>query len=137
MSELDAVRLIRMAGGIHAAIVLANFPLPRRLQVRESLSGVPSLLRQIFYVHWLYVVLVVGLFGTLCFSFAHDLVGPSAIGRFLSAFMGGFWLLRIFLQCLYYDPEARRVHRALDFLYLGALVVLVSIFGWFAIHPVL
>jgi hypothetical protein len=136
MSESPAVWLIWLAGSIHAGIVLANFPLPRRLRVREGMSGVPAFLRQIFYVHWLYIVLVVGLFSALCFGFAHELAGASALGRFLSAFMGGFWLLRIFLQCFYYDREVRRANRALDSLYVVALFVLVAIFGWLSTHPV-
>ncbi|MGC2194342.1 MAG: hypothetical protein WA628_06680 [Terriglobales bacterium] len=136
MTELNAVRVLWLAGSIHAGIVLANFPLPGRLRVREGMSGVPAFLRQIFYVHWVYIVLVVGFFSALCFGFAHELAGASALGRFLSAFMGGFWLLRIFLQCFYYDREVRRANRTLDSLYVVALLVLVSIFGWLSIHPV-
>lgn len=136
MSEPLAVRLIWLAGAIQSGIVLANLPLPRRLRVRENLSGVPTFLRQIFYVHWLYIVLVVGFFSALCFRFAPQLAGAGALGRFLAAFIGGFWLLRIFLQCFYYDREVRRAHRAMDSLYVMALFVLVGIFGWMAIHPV-
>jgi hypothetical protein len=137
MSADSAIRLIWIAGAIHAGIVLANIPLPHRLRVRENLSNVPVFLRQIFYVHWLYIVLIVGLFSALCFAFARDLAGASALGRFLSAFIGGFWLLRIFLQTLYYDRELRRANRTLDALYLAALVVLVGIFGLVSVHPVM
>jgi hypothetical protein len=136
MNELMAVRLIWVGGAIQGGIVLANVPLPRRLGVREKLAGVPLFLRQIFYVHWLYIVLVVGLFSALCFGFAHQLAGATALGRFLSAFMGGFWLLRICLQGFYYDREVRRANRALDAIYVVALVVLVGIFGWVAVHPI-
>jgi hypothetical protein len=136
MSEANALRLIWIAGAIHAGIVLANMPLPGKLRVRERLASVPPFLRQIFYVHWVYIVLVVALFSALCFGFARDLAGGSALGRFLSAFLGGFWLLRILLQCFYYDTEVRRANRALDALYLLALVLLCGIFGWVVIHPV-
>jgi hypothetical protein len=135
MNELMAVRLIWVGGAIHAGIVLANIPLPHRLRVRDNRSGVPQFLRQIFYVHWLYIVLVVGFFSTLCFGFAHQLADATSLGRFLSAFIGSFWLLRIFLQCFYYDREVRRANPVLDALYLVALVVLVGIFGWVAVHP--
>ena len=43
--------------------------------------------------------------------------------------MAGFWLLRIVLQIFYYDGEMRRANRGLDILYVGALMVLVVIFG--------
>jgi hypothetical protein len=112
----------------------ANIPLPRRLLVRERLAGVPRFVRQIFYVHWVYIVLVLGLFAALCFGFAPELAGASALGRFLSGFMAGFWLLRIVLQVFYYDREVRRENRRLDLIYLGALVVLVVILGTAALR---
>ena len=77
------------------------------------------------------------LFSALCFAFARDLAGASPLGRFLSAFLCGFWLLRIFLQTLYYDREIRRANRALDALYLASLIVLVGIFGFVSLRPVM
>jgi hypothetical protein len=121
--------LIWGAGVVHVGIMAANIPLPWRLQVWERLAGVPRFLRQIFYVHWTYIVIVLGLFAALCFGFAPDLAGGSALGRFLSGFIAAFWLLRIVLQIFYYDPEVRRENRALDVLYVGSLVVLVVIFA--------
>lgn len=135
MSEPTAVHLIWLAGAVHAGIVFANIPLPRRLRVRENLAGVPAFLRQIFYVHWIYIVLVVGLFSALCFGFARDLAGASVLGRFLSAFVCGFWLLRVLLQWFYYDAEMRRANRLLDAVYLVALAALIAIFGWVALVP--
>ncbi len=135
MSESMAVRFIWLAGCIHAGIVLVNFPLPGQLRVREGMATVPAFLRQIFYVHWVYIVLTVAWFSALCFGFAHELAGASALGRFLSAFMAGFWLLRILLQCFYYDRGVRRAHRLLDALYTVSLVMLTGIFGWVATHP--
>ncbi len=123
------VRAIWIAGVVHLGIIAANVPLPGRLRVWERLAGVPRFVRQIFYVHWIYIVIVLGLFAALCFGFARELAGASAIGRFLSGFMAGFWLLRILLQVFYYDREIRRENWGLDLLYLGALTVLVVIFG--------
>jgi hypothetical protein len=128
--------LIWGAGVVHMGIVAANIPLPGRLQVRERLTGVPKFLRQIVYVHWLYIVIVVGLFAGLCFGFAPELAGASGLGRFLSAFIAGFWLLRIVLQIFYYDREVRRENRGLDMIYLGSLAVLVVIFGMAALRVV-
>ncbi len=121
--------LIWGAGVVHLGIVAANVPLPGRLRVRERLAGVPRFVRQIFYVHWVYIVIVVGAFAALCFGFAAELAGASRLGRFLSGFIAGFWLLRIVLQVFYYDREVRRENRGLDLLYVGSLIVLVGIFG--------
>src|SRR5436309_1702839 len=118
MTAAWMTRAIWAAGGVHVGIMLANIPLPKRLRVRERLAGVPRFLRQIFYVHWVYIVIVVGLFATLCFGFAPELAGATRIGRFLSAFIASFWLLRIFLQIFYYDLDVRRENRGMDVLYL-------------------
>lgn len=107
-------RAIWGAGAVHLGIIAANVPLPGRLRVRERLEGVPRFLRQIFYVHWLYIVIVLGAFATLCFRFAPELAGATAMGRFLSGFMAAFWLLRIVLQIFYYGREIRRQNRLLD-----------------------
>ncbi len=129
------VRAIWGAGAVHLGIIAANVPLPGRLRVRERLAGVPRFVRQIFYVHWLYIVIVLGMFAALCFGFARELAGATPMGRFLSAFMAAFWLLRICLQVFYYDREIRRQNRVLDALYMVALVVLVVVFGTAALRP--
>src|SRR5579864_1866079 len=130
------VRAIWGAGVVHLGIIGANVPLPRRLLVRERLAGVPRFIRQIFYVHWVYIVIVLGLFAALCFGFAPELAAASGLGRFLSGFMAAFWLLRIVLQVFYYDREVRRENRGLDLIYLGALAVLVGVFGTAALRLV-
>jgi hypothetical protein len=129
MSGLLMKEMIWVAGVVHVGIILANIPLPGRLRVRERLAGVPRFVRQIFYVHWVYIVIVLGMFAALCFGFAPELAGASALGRFLSGFMAGFWLLRIVLQLLYYDKEIRKENRILDSMYLASLAVLVGVFG--------
>jgi len=135
MSAEWMTRAIWGAGAVHLGIIAANVPLPGRLRVRERLAGVPPFLRQIFYVHWLYIVIVLGMFAALCFGFARELAGATAMGRFLSAFMAAFWLLRIALQVFYYDREIRRQNRTLDALYMVSLVVLVLVFGTAALRP--
>ena len=134
MNALNQIRLIWVAGAIQAGIVLVNGILPGRLQVREKVRPLPTFIRQIFYVHWIYIVLIVGLFSTLCFGFAHELTSIR-LGRLLCGFMGAFWLLRIMLQWFYYDREIRRANRWLDALYLASLITLSAIFGWAAIAP--
>jgi O-antigen ligase len=128
-------QLIWAAGAVHLGIIAANFPLPGRLQVRQKMAGVPKFVRQIFYVHWVYIVIVLALFAALCFGFAPELAGASPLGRFLSAFIAAFWLLRIVLQIFYYDPQIRRDNRTLDSLYIASLFVLVAIFSSATLWP--
>jgi hypothetical protein len=135
MNAAWMTRAIWGAGAVQLAIIAANIPLPGKLHVRERLAGVPRFVRQIFYVHWVYIVIVLGMFAALCFRFARELAGATAMGRFLSGFMAAFWLLRIGLQIFYYDHEIRRENRVLDALYLVALFVLVAVFGAAVLRP--
>jgi hypothetical protein len=136
MNPIMPTQAIQLAGGIQIAIIAANIPLPGRLQVRKHLAPLPRFIRQIFYVHWFYIVLVLGGFSALCLGFARDLAGGSSLGRFLSGFLLVFWLSRIGLQWLYYDKEVRRMNRTLDAAYVVALAALVAIFGHAALWPI-
>lgn len=129
LAASSLVPWIWAAGAVHLAIVAANFALPGRLRVRENAARLSPLLRQVLYVHWLYIVIVLLLFACLSFFFAADLAGGSPLGRFLSAAIAFFWLLRIALQLFYYDGDARRQNRLLDVLYMGALIFLTAVFG--------
>jgi hypothetical protein len=132
----NPISLIYVAGCIHVGIIAANIPLPGLLKVRKRLAGVEGFVRQIFYVHWLYIVLVLALFAALCFGFPVELAGASRLGRFFSGFMACFWVLRIGLQWLYYDRKLRREYAILDWPYAIALILLSSIFVHAALFPV-
>lgn len=136
MNTISPLLLIYVAGGIHLGIIAANIPLPSLLKVRKKLAGVEGFIRQIFYVHWFYIVLVLALFAALCFGFPADLAGASTLGRFFSGFLACFWLLRIGLQWLYYDRGLRRQYVILDGLYAIALIMLTGIFVHAAMFPV-
>lgn len=129
MNAYNLILWLWVAGAIQMAIVLSNALLPARLNVRAGMASVPRFLRQVFAVHWIYIVLTVSLFSLLCLFFARDLASGSNLSRFLCIGMGVFWGLRLPLQLFYYDAELRRQNRALDMAYISALVVLVAIFG--------
>ena len=127
--------LIWVAGLLQLGIAAANLLLPRILRYRENLARMSPMVREIFLVHTGYIVLVLIAFGTMSLLFAPDLAGGSRLGRFLSAFMAVFWLLRIPVQ-LGYDPAVRRKYRVFDvaflvaLLYLGGIYLLAALEVW-------
>ena len=135
MKVHDLVLWLWVAGAIQMAIVFSNAVLPAKLNVRAGMASVPRFLRQVFIVHWIYIVLTVSLFSLLCFFFGGDLAGGSRLGRFLCMAVGMFWGLRLPLQLFYYDAELRRRNRVLDLAYVLALVALIAIFGTAALAP--
>jgi hypothetical protein len=118
-----------VAGAIQLVIIAANFVLPKKLRCCENLVKVSPMIREVFVVHWLYIVLVLGIFTTLCFWFAPELAGGSRLGRFLSLAMAIFWLLRVPIQLFFYDPEIRRQNRLADVVFLLTFSYLGIVFG--------
>jgi hypothetical protein len=118
-----------VAGAIQLVIIAANFALPKKLRCRENLVKVSPMIREVFVVHWLYIVLVLGIFTTLCFWFAPELAGGSRLGRFLSLAMAIFWLLRVPIQLFFYDRAIRRQNRLADVAFLLTFSYLGIVFG--------
>jgi hypothetical protein len=121
--------LIWAAGAVHLAIFAANFVVPGKLGCRENLAKVSPMIRNVFVVHWIYILLMLAIFSALCFRFAPELAGRSRLGHFLSAAIALFWLPRIPIQLFVYDRELRRQNRLGDIAMLLALTFLVVVFG--------
>ncbi len=123
------------SGLLHLIVAGANLALPSMLQYRANLASVSPLIRQIFIVHSGYIVLNQLAFAGLCLFFAPDLAGGSRLGAVLSAYMAGFWLVRLGVQAFYYDPEVKRRHPvanlvfALAFAYMGAVSAVGALGG--------
>jgi hypothetical protein len=116
------------AGVVQIAIIAANFVLPKKLRCRENLARVSPIVREVFVVHWVYIVFVLGIFASLCFWFAPELVEASPLGRFLSAVMAAFWLIRLPVQLFFYDREIRRQNRLADAAFIAAVSFLGIVF---------
>src|SRR6266702_3929592 len=118
--------LLWLAGLVQVAVASANLFLPAKLKYRENLSRVSPIIRQIFFVHSVYIVGVVLLFAAVTFGYAADLVSGRGLGRFLAASMAIFWLCRAPVQLLYYDPSLRRTNRAGDIAFTVAALFLTT-----------
>jgi hypothetical protein len=117
------------AGAVQLLILSANFFLPKKLSCRENLARVSPMIREIFIVHWVYIVLVLGIFTSLSFWFAPELAGASRLGQYLSAVIAVFWLLRVPIQLFFYDSELRRLNRFGDVAFLIAFSYLGVVFS--------
>lgn len=131
------IPILQAAGLIQLAIAVANIWVPGKLNARENLSRVSPMLRNVFIVHWVYIVLVLVIFSVLCFFFAPELASGTALGRFLSGSMAFFWLARVGFQLFYYDAAVRRQNRLADVAFIFAVLFLGSVFtaaalGWLA-----
>lgn len=126
---IDLVPLIRAAGVVQIGIALANAAIPRRLAVKQHITWLSPILRQVFLVHWLYILIVLAIFGGLSLVFAPDLAGASPLGRALSSCLAVFWGLRLVIQIFYYDSEVKRRYRLADAAMTMAVAFLGGVFA--------
>lgn len=117
------------AGVIQLIVIVANFILPKRLRCRENLARLSPMMREMFVVHWIYIVFVLTVFASLCFWFAPELAGANRLGRFLSAVMAAFWLPRVPIQLFFYDHIIRRQNRLADVAFILAFSYLGVVFS--------
>lgn len=125
--------LLGSVGAAHLLVVVMNLFLPAKIDLGANLAKVSPMIRQMVIVHHVYIVGVILAFAALCFFFAPDLAGGSALGRFGSGAMSLFWLARIPIQLFYYDRETRRRHRAIDAGFLLLVAYMAAVLGIAAI----
>ena len=125
-----------VAGGVQLSMAASNFWVPRILHYRENLAKVSPIVRQVFTVHAIYLVLVLLAFSVLSIFFAPELAGGNPLGRFLSAFLAVFWLLRVFLQFAYFDRKLRAKCRLGDIAYTLAISSLSIVYSVTALGAV-
>lgn len=123
---------LRIAGLMMTGLVVANFVAAKRWGYAENLAGTTTIIRQVFYVHCGYIVLLISALAVLCLVWPQRFLEPG-MGRLVSGFFGVFWGSRVVVQLCYYDPEERRRHRGWDvfffgiFGYLGVIFVLACV----------
>lgn len=116
------------AGVLHVLLVVANFWLPRMIRLHENLERLDGFVRELFLVQNAYIRLVLLAFAGLCFLFASDLSGATALGQACSGFMAFFWGARVLVQLFFYDRALKRQHPVFNLTFLGAFIYLASTF---------
>jgi hypothetical protein len=118
--------LLWLAGFVQVAIASANLFLPAKFKYRENLSRVAP---KIFVVHSVCIVGMVLLFAAVTFGYAGDLVSGHGLGRFLAVAIAVFWLFRVRVQFLYYDPMLRKENRWGDIAFTAGALFLAATYG--------
>lgn len=128
--------LVQVAGLGQLALIPVNLVAPRKLGYAASLKGASPVVRDIFYVHAFYIVVVVAGLGALSLGAADFLAGGTPVARGIDGYVAAFWGLRVAIQLFYYDREARRDNRALDAAFLALFVFLAGVFAAAAVKGV-
>jgi hypothetical protein len=119
---------LKLVGAMILSIVLLNFALPRHFGWKEELGRLSLLTRQVFLVHWLFIIFTCTMFGLLALAFTPALLQPTPLGRLVLAGLTGFWTIRLFVQLFVYDTSLWRGNRARTVLH----VVFTCTWAYFA-----
>ena len=112
---------------ILTGLVLANFVAAKRWRYAENLAGSAVIVRQVFYVHCAYIVVIIAALALLCLGWP-GLLLEGGMSRVLCVFFALFWGSRVVVQLTYYDRELRRADRGWDIFFLGVFLVLSTVF---------
>lgn len=119
--------LLRLAGSICLGLIVANFVAAPRLGYARNLAESGNLVRQIFYVHCGYIVMLITALAVLCLGWPQLLL-EDGMGRVVSGFFTVFWASRVVVQLTYYDKAERRKERFWDVFFLLVFFTLAAIF---------
>ena len=98
---------LRIIGFTLIVLASAHMIFPRYFKWIDDLQGISLINRQMMYVHTFFIGIIVFLMGLLCVSSATDLT-TTGLGHKICLGLGGFWLLRLFVQFFVYSTELWR-----------------------------
>jgi hypothetical protein len=122
---------LHIVGIILLLLAVLHVFFPRYFGWREELAPLSLLTRQIFYVHYLFISLTVGLMGVLTLSSSDELLA-TPIGRRILFGLGLFWLARLFCQFFVYSPSlwrGKRFETAIHLLFTALWIYLSATFS--------
>lgn len=93
--------LLYAAAFLQIVLAILHLAFPARFRWKEEASRMSRLNEQIFYVHTLFVCLVLVLFGVWTFLLADSLRGREF--QIIAAGIAVFWFTRLFVQLFVYD----------------------------------
>jgi hypothetical protein len=97
------ITLLKLAGILHLGLVCAGATMVRTVGFREHIMKLPSFLRQLFLVYFVFVGLILFGFGMLTFFFADALAMGEPLARGLCVLMLVFWLVRLAAAAFVFD----------------------------------
>ena len=97
--------LIRLAALGHFIILIAGLLTPVALDWKAALAPLHPFLRQLFWTYGAFILMTNAAFAILSWTFAADMAGGSSVARGLAAFIAAYWLARLLIQFLVFEPK--------------------------------
>lgn len=136
---IDLTLLLRVAGVMHLGLMSAGLLMPKVVNMRAHLAGLPAFVRQLFWVYYAFIGLCLVSFSVITVVFAETLASGGPLARALCAFFAVFWTVRLLVAMFVFDMRpyltttARRVgYHALNVVF----AYLPLVYAFAAIRPV-
>jgi hypothetical protein len=102
---------LRICGVLLLLLAALHPALAKRFAWKEEMANVSLLTRQVFWVHCLFIVLILVQFGLLSLLFTEALLARTALAKVVLAGIVTFWVVRLLAQHFVYSAELWRGHR--------------------------
>tara|TARA_R110002049_G_scaffold22757_2_gene81169 strand:+ start:160 stop:600 length:441 start_codon:yes stop_codon:yes gene_type:complete len=97
---------LRVGAVAHFVLVGLNLGIARWLNWKPEIDRMSPLVREVFQIHSIFLMLVLGIWGVLTWRFAEEMVvAPTELSRWLSGALMVFWGLRTVMQWTHYSTH--------------------------------
>lgn len=103
MKTIELTTLLQVAGLLHLGLICAGAMMPRAVNLRENIAGLPPFIRRLFWVYYSFIGLCLVSFGTITVMFASTLAGGSDLARAMCLFFAAFWTVRLIAATFVFD----------------------------------
>ena len=101
--RINLTLLLQVAGVMHLGLMSAGLLMPQVVNMRAHLAGVPTFIRQLFWVYYSFIALCLVGFSVITVVFAETLASGSTLARALCVFFAAFWTLRLLVATFVFD----------------------------------
>jgi len=126
---------LKLIGIILIVLALIHIIFPKYFNWDKELNSLSLINRQMILVHTFFIALTIFLMGVLCLTSTNELIHTD-LGKQISAGLGFFWTVRLFIQFFGYSSKLWRgkvfetiIHIVFIFLwtYLGIIFWIISL----------
>ncbi len=100
---MKLVLLIQLAGVMHLGLIAAGVLMPRVVNLRAHIAGLPPFIHRLFWVYYAFIGLCLVSFGALSLFAAHELASGTVLARIVCAFLAVFWTVRLIAASFVFD----------------------------------
>lgn len=122
---MNLQELIFISGILHFGTLLASAAVPQALDWKHELRKLDGLLRQLIWVHGLFIVLTIIGFGAIALCFSAELAAGTPLARAVCGFIAIFWTARLLVQFFVFDARPFLKNPLLKLGYHGLTLVFI------------